>query len=391
MIQRAILMVLDSVGVGALPDAADYGDTGANTLGHVAEAVGGLTLPNLEALGLGHVGTFNGIRPTGHPDACFGRMGELAQGKDTTAGHWELAGQVLRSRFPTFPAGFPPTLIQSFEQAIGRTVLGNRPASGTEIIKELGEEHLRTGSPIVYTSADSVFQIAAHERITPVEELYQWCRTARKLLKSPHQVARVIARPFIGEPGAFIRTERRRDFSVEPPSPMLLDELRAAGQPVIGIGKIDDLFCGRGLTRAVHTGNNTEGIEATLRAIGAAPRGLIFVNLGDFDSLYGHRNDAPGYARALEALDDRVPEVLGALGARDMLIVTADHGNDPTIGHTDHTREFVPLLVYGPHLSRGVNLGTRKSFADVGQTIADALGAKRLASGVSFLNALMAA
>jgi len=389
MIERVILIVLDSVGVGALPDAPEYGDAGANTLAHVAEAVGGLALPNLEALGLGYVGEFKGIRRTSHPDACFGRMAELSKGKDTTTGHWELAGLVSREAFPTYPKGFPKEIIAAFEQAIGRKVLGNRPASGTEIIKELGEEHLRTGSPIVYTSADSVFQIAAHERVIPVEELYRMCRAARALLKAPHRVGRVIARPFIGEPDTFVRTEGRRDFSVEPTGPTLLDELRNAGQPVIGIGKIEDLFAGRGLARAIHTSNNAASLDATMRTLSAVPRGLIFVNLVDFDTLYGHRNNAAGYAKALEAFDARVPDLLGALHLNDLLMLTADHGNDPTTPGTDHSREYVPLLAYGPRLARGVHLGTRRTFADVGQTIADALRAKCLAWGDSFLNALM--
>jgi phosphopentomutase len=389
MVERIILIVLDSVGVGALPDAPEYGDAGANTLAHVAEAVGGLALPNLEALGLGHIGEFRGVRRTSHPDGCFGRMAELSKGKDTTTGHWELAGLVSNVAFPTYPQGFPKEIIEAFEQVIGRKVLGNRPASGTEIIKELGEEHLRTGSPIVYTSADSVFQIAAHERVIPVEELYRMCRVARALLKAPHRVGRVIARPFIGEPGTFVRTEGRRDFSVEPTGPTLLDELRTAGQPVIGIGKIEDLFAGRGLSRAIHTSNNATSLDATMRTLSAVPRGLIFANLVDFDTLYGHRNDAAGYAKALEAFDARVPDLLGSLHPNDMLMLTADHGNDPTTPGTDHTREYVPLLAYGPRLARGVDLGTRRTFADVGQTIADALRAKCLAWGDSFLNALM--
>lgn len=391
MINRIIVIVLDSVGVGALPDAPVYGDAGANTLAHVAEAVGGLALPNLEALGLGHVGEFTGIRRMGHPDSCYGKMGELSRGKDTTTGHWEMAGLVLEEPFPIYSAGFPPEVIEAFQRAIRRKVLGNRPASGTEIIKELGEEHLRTGSPIVYTSADSVFQIAAHEQVVPVEDLYRMCREARRLLRPPHQVARVIARPFIGEPGDFVRTERRRDFSVEPPGQTLLDGLLIAGQPVVGIGKIGDLFANRGLTRSVHTGSNAAGMEETVRTLKAVPRGLIFVNLVDFDTLYGHRNDPAGYARALAEFDARLPELLNGLRPGDLLCLTADHGNDPTTPGTDHTREYVPLLAYGPRLARGVNLGTRRTFADLGQTIADALGAKRLAWGESFLHSLLAA
>ncbi|MBI4400952.1 MAG: phosphopentomutase [Nitrospirae bacterium] len=390
MISRVTLVVLDGVGVGELPDAADYGDTGANTLAHVATAVGGLQLPNLEALGLGHIGEFAGIRRMGHPDGCFGKMGELSRGKDSTTGHWEMSGFVLETPFPTYPSGFPREVIEPFQQIIGRLVLGNRPASGTAVIQEFGEEHLKTGALIVYTSADSVFQIAAHEQVIPVEELYRICREARKLLRPPHQVARVIARPFIGEPGAFVRTARRRDFSVEPPGQTLLDVLKASGQPVVGIGKIDDLFNGRGLTRAIHTGNNATGIDETTRMLTMIPRGLIFTNLVDFDMGYGHRKDTPGYAMALEEFDARLPELLGAMRQDDLLCLTSDHGNDPTTPGTDHSREYVPLLVYGPRLARGVKLGTRQTFADLGQTIADALGAKRLAWGQSFLHALMA-
>jgi len=389
MITRVILIVLDGVGVGEMPDAAAYGDAGSHTLAHVAEAVGGLKMPNLEALGLGHIGDIAGVRRMGNPDACFGKMGSLSKGKDTTTGHWEIAGIVKDDPFPTYPAGFPPDIIEAFQKTIGRRVLGNRPASGTEIIKELGEEHLRTGSPIVYTSADSVFQIAAHERVIPVDELYRMCRAARKLLMPPHQVARVIARPFVGEPGAFVRTELRRDFSVEPPGRTLLDELRSSGLPVVAIGKIEDLFNSRGISRAVHTAHNAAGMDETLRSLKTLPRGLVFVNLVDFDTLYGHRNDAIGFARALEEFDAWLPEVLGVMQPADLLCLTADHGNDPTTPSTDHSREYVPLLAYGPRLTRGVNLGTRMSFSDLGQTITDALGAKRLASGESFLDALL--
>ena len=381
-------MVLDGVGVGELPDAAEYGDVGSNTLAHVAEAVGGLALPNLEALGLGHIGHFAGIRTMGQPDGCFGRMGQLSKGKDSTAGHWEMAGILLEEPFPIYPRGFPKEMLDLFEQASGRKVLGNRAASGTEIIQELGEEHMRTGAPIVYTSTDSVFQIAAHERVVPVEELYRVCRAARKLLKPPHQVARVIARPFIGEPGLFVRTERRRDFSVEPPSPTLLDILKRSGQLIVGIGKIEDLFNGRGLTRSIHTGNNAAGMGETVRLLKTMPRGLIFVNLVDFDTLYGHRNNPSGYAKALREFDARLPALLDAVRPGDLLCVTADHGNDPTTPGTDHSREYVPLLLFGPRLAQGVNLGTRRTFADLGQTIAEALGAPRLDCGESFLDAL---
>ena len=389
MVNRVILIVLDGVGVGSAPDAAAYGDEGAHTLAHVAEAAGGLRVPNLEALGLGHLSALAGVRRTGQPDGCFGRMAALSKGKDSTTGHWEMTGVVLEKPFPTYPDGFPPDIIESFQQAIGRKTLGNYAASGTTIIQEMGGQHLLTGSPIVYTSADSVFQIAAHERVIPADRLYGMCRAARRILVPPHQVARVIARPFSGEPGAFVRTDGRRDFSIEPTAPTLLDVLKADGYPVIGIGKIDDLFKGRGLTRAVPTKSDAAALEETLRALKSVPRGLIFSNLIEFDMLYGHRNDAAGCARAVQTFDARLPDIIGGMEPEDLLCITADHGNDPTRPGTDHTREYVPLLVYGARVARGVNLGTRKSFADLGQTIAESLNVKRLAWGESFLRVVM--
>ncbi len=388
MINRVILLVLDGLGVGALPDAAEYGDTGANTLAHVATAVGELPLPNCEVLGLGYLGDFPGIRRMGQPDGCFGKMAERSKGKDSTTGHWELMGLIVDKPFPTYPQGFPHEVIQAFEQAIGRKVLGNRASSGTDIIRALGAEHQRTGSPIVYTSADSVFQVAAHEEIIPVDDLYAMCRTARKILISPHQVARVIARPFTGTVGEFVRTPRRRDFSVDPIGLTVLDHLNNAGQPVIGIGKVDELFRERGFTRSIRTADNKETLDQAVRTMRTVPRGLLFCNLIDFDMLYGHRNDPSGFARALQEFDSRLPELIRGLGAQDCLMVTADHGNDPTTGGTDHTREYVPLLAYGPKLARGVNLGTRGTMADLGQTIADGLGVKRLSWGESFLDSL---
>lgn len=387
-IQRVILIVLDGLGVGALPDAQAYGDLGSNTLAHVAEAVGGLQLPNLQRLGFGHIGEFTGLARVSEPDACFGKMAELSKGKDTTVGHWELAGLVTERPFPTYPNGFPAELIGAFEKAIGRKTLGNRPASGTAIIAELGDEHVRSGAPIVYTSADSVFQLAAHEDVVPLDSLYSMCREARRLLRPPHQVARVIARPFSGEPGRFVRTPNRRDFSLEPPSPTLLDLLKTAGYPVVGIGKIEDIFRGRGLTRAIHAATNREGMLETSRVLETVPRGLIFVNLVEFDMLYGHRKDAQGYAQALTDFDHWLPDMLGALRQGDLLCLTGDHGNDPLMPGTDHSREYVPLLAYGPRLARGVNLGARESLADLGQTIADALQVKRLPWGESFLDSL---
>jgi phosphopentomutase len=389
VITRVILIVLDGLGVGALPDASAYGDADANTLAHVAAAVGGLALPSLEALGLGYVGTFSGVRRASSPEGCFGKMGQLSKGKDSTTGHWEMAGLVLDRPFPTYPDGFPPEVIDPFERAISHKVIGNRTASGTRIIEELGEQHLRTGAPIVYTSADSVFQIAAHEDVIPVDDLYRLCRTARKILQPPHQVSRVIARPFRGVPGAFVRTTARRDFSIEPPDRTLLDVLRRVGQPVIGIGKIEDLFAGRGVTRSIHTTSDAVGVDETLRVLRNVARGLVFVNLVDFDTLYGHRNDVVGYAKALQAFDRRLPHMLAALRPGDALVLTADHGNDPTTPGTDHSREYVPLLIHGPRLARGVNLGMRRTFADLGQTIADALARTMLTNGESFLDALL--
>lgn len=388
MIRRVVLIVLDGAGVGAMPDAAAYGDAGSRTLAHVAEAVGGLRLPNLQGLGLGHIVDLAGVSRVSEPDACFGKMATRSAGKDTTVGHWELAGLVTEKPFPTYPQGFPPEIIEPFERAIGRKVLGNRPASGTEIIKALGEEHVRSGHPIVYTSADSVFQIAAHEDVVPVEQLYAMCRDARRLLRGPHQVARVIARPFSGSPGAFVRTAQRRDFSLEPPASTLLDLLKTAGHPVVGIGKIDDIFKGRGLTRAVHAATDAEGMEETVRALETVPRGLVFVNLVEFDMLYGHRKDPQGYARALTEFDHWLSHLIGSLRQGDLLCITGDHGNDPVMPGTDHSREYVPLLAYGPNLARGVNLGVRQSLADLGQTIADAFQVKRLPNGESFLDSL---
>lgn len=388
VINRVILLVVDGFGVGALPDAAEYGDAGANTLAHVADAVGGLNLPIFESLGLGWIGEFKGVRRSSDPDGCFGKMASMSKGKDSIAGHWEMAGVVVDRPFPTYSNGFPADLIAAFEQDIGRKVLGNCVASGTEILERLGAEHLRTKSPIVYTSADSVFQIAAHERVVPVEQLYEWCRAARKLLKAPHQVGRVIARPFTGAVRHFTRTAGRRDFSVAPFDQTLLDRANAAGQPVIGIGKIEDLFAGRGLTRAIHAASDADNMDETIKVLRTVPRGLIMVNLVEFDTLYGHRNDAKGWAKALEALDGKLPTLLAALRPDDMLCITGDHGNDPTTPGTDHTREYVPLLIQGPRLARGVNLGTRATFADLGQTMAEALRTSLLTAGHSFLAAV---
>jgi phosphopentomutase len=384
-ITRAIIVVLDSVGVGALPDAASYGDEGANTLSHTATAVGGLNLPNLERLGLGNIIRIEGVPPADRPLACYGKMAERSVGKDTTMGHWELAGIITEEPFPLYPYGFPSEVILLFETSIGRGILGNYPASGTEIIKELGQEHIETGKPIVYTSADSVFQIAAHEDVVPVEELYRWCRIAREILTGKHAVARVIARPFAGEAGDFYRTPRRKDFSLPPPSATLLDLVSEAGGEVIAIGKIEDIFAGKGVTKAIHGAGNAEFTEETIRVVESRTGRLIFSNLVDFDMKYGHRNDPAGYAAALEAFDEEVPRLLDALDEGDLLIITADHGCDPTTTGTDHTREYVPLLVTGPGLKHGVDLGIRMTFCDVATTVSDALRLPAPKCGESFL------
>ena len=388
-IRRVLLVVLDSVGCGDAPDAAAYGDTGANTLANTARAVGGLPLPNLGALGYGNLTEILGTPATDHAAAAYGRLTEVSAGKDTTTGHWELAGVVLEQSFPTYPNGFPPVVIDEFARRIGRGVLGNYPASGTEILKELGAEHLRTGKPIVYTSADSVIQIDAHEEVIPIEELYRFCEIARDLLSGEHAVGRVIARPFLGQPGAFTRTERRKDYSLEPSSATILDTVKQAGLQVIGVGKIEDIFAHRGLTQSNHTGNNMAGVDAILTFLAADDAGLIFANLVDFDSLYGHRNNPRGYADALIEFDQRMPALRNALRDDDVMIITADHGNDPTSTSTDHSRERVPILVYGKSITPNFNMGTRASFADVAATIADLLGVAWQGAGSSFAPAIV--
>ena len=381
---RAFLIVLDGVGIGELPDAADYGDRGSDTLTHVARAVGGLCAPNLERLGLGRLADVSGVRAVAEPRAAFGRLAERSKGKDSTSGHWELAGLVLDRAFPTYPHGFPEDLLERFSERVGRGWIGNVAASGTEIIDRLGERHQRTGDLIVYTSADSVFQIAAHEGTVPLEELYRVCREARRLLTGEHAVGRVIARPFVGDPGAYRRTANRRDFSLEPPGATLLDRVSHSGRPVITVGKVDDLFAGRGVTEGIHTKSNAEGEEALVALSRRSGEGLVFANLVDFDQLYGHRNDAPGFARALEAFDERLEELLAHLRSDEMCLITADHGNDPTTPGTDHSREYVPLLCAGPRV-RAAALGTRDTLADVGATLAELFGVGPLANGRSFL------
>ena len=390
-VERVVIVVLDSCGVGELPDAARYGDAGSSTLPHTAAAVGGLRLPVMGRLGLGRIAPIEGVPPDPAPAGAFGKMAEASAGKDSTSGHWELMGLVLARPFPTYPNGFPPDVIRAFEAGIGRRVLGNRPASGTEIINELGEEHLRTGFPIVYTSADSVFQIAAHESRIPPDELYRYCRIAREILTGPNAVGRVIARPFIGEPGRFVRTDRRRDFSLPPQAPTVLDRLHAAGRTVVAIGKIADLFAGRGITDAIPTHSDADGMEETLAALSTTRTGLVFTNLVDLDTRFGHRNDPRGYGDDLERIDAALAPVIAALGTRDLLIITADHGNDPTTPSSDHSREYVPLLVAGPSVRGGVDLGVRGTFADVGATVAAAFAVAPPPVGRSFLEEVVAA
>lgn len=384
MKRRVMLIVLDGVGIGALPDAHLFGDEGSNTLGNVARRVQ-LQLPCLGSLGLGNIAPLEGIAPAAHPLAAYGKMAERSPGKDTTTGHWEMAGIILDKPFPVYPNGFPPEVIEEFEKRTGRQVLGNKPASGTVIIEELGAEHMATGKPIVYTSADSVFQIAAHEEVIPLEELYRMCRVAREILQGEHAVGRVIARPFIGEPGNFQRTANRHDYSLVPPSPTMLELVQARGLEVVGVGKISDIYAGRGVTRSLPTKSNMEGVDRTLEAWRGLEGGLVFTNLVDYDMKYGHRNNVEGFAAALAEFDRRLPELLEVLTEDDLLILTADHGNDPTTPSTDHSREYVPLLIYGKKVRAGVNLGTRSTFADVGATVADYLGAGALPNGESML------
>lgn len=386
-IAKALLVVCDSLGVGGAPDAAAYGDEGSNTLGNCARAVGGISAPNLASLGLGLLTEIAGVPPRADPGTAHGRARERSAGKDTTTGHWEMMGIVLERPFPVYPHGFPEEVIRPFEEAIGREVLGNRAASGTEIIRELGEEHLRTGRPIVYTSADSVFQVACHEEVVPVPTLYEWCRIARRILTGPHGVGRVIARPFAGRPGAFVRTPRRRDFSVPPPGPTVLDRLVEAGVAVYGVGKIQDIFAGQGITEGRYSDSDDHGIDLSLELLGRPGPALVFTNLVDLDSKYGHRNDPEGYARCVEAIDRRIPELLGALDG-GLLFLTGDHGCDPTTPSTDHSRELVPILVGG--LRGGpYDLGLRGSFADIGATLAELLGARADGlAGESFAGAL---
>lgn len=379
--RRVIWIVLDSVGVGAMPDAAKFGDVGSDTLGNIAKKRC-LRLPNLSRLGLANIRPCPGLSPAPRAAGAYGKCTLASPGKDTTTGHWEMAGIILEQPFPTYPRGFSSELITRFEAAIGRAILGNKPASGTAIIAELGAEHMRTGSPIVYTSADSVFQIAAHESVIEQAELYRMCEIARELLQGPDQVGRVIARPFTGEPGHFVRTAGRHDYAVPPPRGMLLDELQKQHVEVYAIGKISDIFLGRGISHSVTTKNNADGMEKTKSAMDAQSEGLIFVNLVDFDQQYGHRNDVEGYAAALESMDRWLPTL--DLQESDALILTADHGCDPTTPSTDHSREYTPLLVFGHNVRAGVDLGTRSTLADIGQTVGENFGTS-ISAGTSFL------
>ena len=386
--KRAFLIILDGVGVGALPDARTYGDEGSNTLGNTAEAVGGLNLPNLERLGLGKILPLRGVCDVAEPVASFGRAAEISKGKDSTTGHWEIAGLITEREFPTYPHGFPADLMKSFIRETGcGGFLGNTTASGTAIIQELGAGHVRTGFPIVYTSADSVFQIAAHEEVIPLGELYRICTVTReKVCTGRHAVSRVIARPFLGDGGEYVRTTNRRDFSVPPPGRTLLDDLSAAGVPTISVGKVDDLFAGRGLQTTHHTRNNGEGIDRIIECVKSMTAGFVFANLVDFDTLYGHRNDPAGFASALVEFDNALPRILGAVRPGDLVVITADHGNDPVSPGTDHSREYVPLLVVGG--AHSASLGTRATFADIGKTIAEFFGVSGSLAGESFFGAL---
>ena len=387
--KRICLLVLDSCGVGELPDADAYGDVGSNTFANTAKAVGGLKMPNMQKLGLGNIISIDGVPAAEKPQAYYGKMAEQSAGKDSTMGHWEIAGIISRTPFPVYPDGFPKELIDDFIKQTGRGVLGNKPASGTEIIAELGEEHLKTGKLIVYTSADSVFQIAAHTDIVPLDELYRYCQIARDMLKGEHAVSRVIARPFIGKPGEFVRTPDRKDFSLVPPEDSMLDKLKKSGYDVITVGKVDYLFAEKGVTQTNHTRSNADGIEVTIQKLKSDFKGLLFINLVDFDMLWGHRNNYKEFAKGLEYFDTKLPEILANLKEDDLFIITADHGCDPTTPSTDHSREYVPILVYSKAFKEaGRSLGIRETFSDLAATILDIMEAGKAKNGVSFAGEL---
>lgn len=385
MINRVIWIILDSVGMGELPDAARFHDEGSNTLGNLAKAVGGLSIPNLRKLGIGNIDGMKNIPPVDVPKGCYGRLGEISDGKDTTTGHWEMIGIYSKQAFPTYPEGFPEEILEEFKRKTNmKGILGNCAASGTEIIKQLGAEHIKTGYPIIYTSADSVFQIACHEEIYSPKQLYQMCETARGILKGEHAVARVIARPFLGKEGEFVRTANRRDFSLKPSEDNLLVRMKNAEFDVIAVGKIEDIFDKVGITEAVHTKDNMDGVQKTIQYMKQENRGIIFTNLVEFDMKWGHRNDIAGYAKGLEEFDKVLPDIIKAMKEDDLLIINADHGCDPTTPSTDHSREYVPLLLYGKGLKENINLKTGKTFANIGQTIADIFQVPALNIGESY-------
>ncbi|NLC65772.1 MAG: phosphopentomutase [Clostridium sp.] len=387
--KKVVLIVLDSVGIGEMPDAHLYGDEGSHTLGNIGKKVGGLDLKNLEELGLGNIEKLEGVKVLEKPKGAFGKSAELSVGKDTTTGHWEMSGVILEKPLNTYPNGFSKEIISEFEKKIGRKTLGNIVASGTKIIEDLGEEHMKTGFPIVYTSADSVFQIAAHEDIVPLKELYRYSEIARKMLVGDIQVGRVIARPFVGEPGNFERTGNRKDYSLDPFNKTILDYIKEDGQNAMGVGKIVDVFNGIGITHTIHTDNNNDGVDKTIQFMKKDLPGLIWTNLVDFDMKYGHRNDYKGYYEALRDFDKRLPEIINELKDDDILIITADHGCDPTTPSTDHSREYIPILVYGKNIKPGVDIGVRESFSDIGKTVLDYLDIENKLYGKSFLKEII--
>lgn len=386
---RVIWMVIDSVGIGALPDSEKFGDVNVNTLGNIVKAYKDIQLPNMIKLGLSNIDGIDSLDSIDNPIGSFGRASEVSKGKDTTTGHWEMTGVLVETPFKTYENGFPKEIIDEFERKTNRKVIGNKPASGTAILDELGEQQMKTGEVIVYTSADSVFQIAAHEEIIPLEELYKMCEIAREIMMGENSVARIIARPFVGKPGAFERTSNRRDYSLSPFEDTVLDTIKKSNLDVIGVGKIEDIFNKQGITEAIHTKDNMDGVDQTINYMKKENKGLIFTNLVDFDSKYGHRRDVEGYKKALEEFDARIPEIIDNMKDDDILIINADHGNDPTYKGTDHTREYIPVLVYGKNINKGYNLGTRKSFADIGATVADILNVDLPKHGESFKSEIM--
>lgn len=389
MVKRVTLIVLDSVGIGELPDAELYGDKGSDTLGNISKALGGISLPNMEKLGLGNIDNIKGIRKEENPQGSFGKCSEKSKGKDTVTGHWEMAGVVLEKPLKTYPEGFPKDIIEEFENKIGRKVIGNEVASGTEIIERLGDEHVKTGCPIVYTSADSVFQIAAHEDVISIDELYKMCRIAREMLVGDRIVGRIIARPFLGTSGNYKRTSNRKDYALDPFNKTMLEYIKESGSNVMAVGKIEDIYNGKGITDAVHIKNNMDGVDKTLEYMRADKNGLIFTNLVDFDMHFGHRNDYKGYGNALMEFDRRLPEIIEAMREDEVLMITADHGCDPTTPSTDHSREYIPLLVYGKEIKAGVNIHIRDSFCHIGKSILELLGVENELNGESFVKDIL--